>query len=299
LNEERTNIATGILNKLHKPYRAETSIANRWIMALLFGGFVFLFLLVFQPFGLSNVPKDITLIALGYGLTTFVVMSTLNVALVSILPGFFNEEKWNVGRELFWNLTNIAVIGFANVVYSAYIGMAQLTPQSIFIFEFYTLAIGVFPIAVNVLFKESRLNKLFNTQSEMINAELDTHLKANVVTEENPLIRIASESVNDGLQIHLNDLYFIQSADNYVEVYYQNKNEISKKLLRNSLKKVSSDLIGHVQLFRCHKSYFVNLKKVTHVSGNAQGYKLHISGMEPLIPVSRQFNEEIKDRLCS
>jgi hypothetical protein len=299
LSRERTHISAIILNRLQKPYRAETSITNRWIMALLFGGFVFLFLLVFQPFGLSTVPRNIGLISLGYGLTTFFVMSTLNVALVPFLPGFFNEEKWNVGRELFWSLTNIAVIGFANALYSAYIGMFYLTPRSIFIFEFYTLAIGVFPIAVNVLFKESRLNKLFNSQSEIINTELETHSKTNTLSDENPIIKIASENANDNLNIHLNDLYFIQSADNYVEVYYQNGREIIKKLLRNSLKSISSDLIGHTQLFRCHKSYLVNLKKVNHVSGNAQGYKLHIPGIETLIPVSRQFNEEIKDRLCS
>jgi DNA-binding LytR/AlgR family response regulator len=73
---------------------------------------------------------------------------------------------------------------------------------------------------------------------------------------------------------------------------------LSKKLLRNSLKAVTESLVEHPQLFRCHKSYLVNLLNVVHVSGNAQGYKLHLLNTDFRVPVSRQHNEEIKKRLA-
>ena len=51
------------------------------------------------------------------------------------------------------------------------------------------------------------------------------------------------------------------------------------------------------QFFRCHRTYLVNLDRVGHVSGNAQGYKLHLEGIDNLVPVSRSLNEEINLRL--
>jgi DNA-binding LytR/AlgR family response regulator len=54
-------------------------------------------------------------------------------------------------------------------------------------------------------------------------------------------------------------------------------------------------LQGKQNIYRCHKSYLVNLAKVNHVSGNAQGYKLHLKDVEDQIPVSRKLNEEIKE----
>ena len=51
------------------------------------------------------------------------------------------------------------------------------------------------------------------------------------------------------------------------------------------------------QFFRCHKSYLVNLHQVKHISGNAQGHKLHLFYGDELIPVSRKNNSIIKEKL--
>ncbi len=48
------------------------------------------------------------------------------------------------------------------------------------------------------------------------------------------------------------------------------------------------------QLVRVHRSYLVNLQRVARVSGNAQGYRLHLSApdVEP-VPVGRTYSEAV------
>ena len=51
--------------------------------------------------------------------------------------------------------------------------------------------------------------------------------------------------------------------------------------------------------FRCHRAYIINLDKVEHVEGNAQGYKVRLINTEESIPVSRNLNNEFSDKLLA
>ncbi len=291
--------ATGIFYKLKRPYVMESSVARRWQASFFFGLFVFLFLLVFRPFGLATLPQGIVQVGLGYGFTTFLIMVLLNVVVFTLLPQYFNEQKWTVGKELFWACVNISLIGLANAAYTAYIGLAGFSLYNILWYQVYTFVIGLFPVMATVLLREAALKRKYEAAAEVLNTEIHEHEAVAVhMPKEDVRVLLASETANDDLQLNLSDLLYIRSSDNYVEVYYQTKLGIAKKLLRNTLKQIAEDLAVYPNLFRCHKSYLVNLDNVKHVSGNAQGYKLHFAHTEELIPVSRQLNAEIKSRLA-
>jgi DNA-binding LytR/AlgR family response regulator len=55
-------------------------------------------------------------------------------------------------------------------------------------------------------------------------------------------------------------------------------------------------MLDSTDIFRCHKSYLINLTQVAHISGNAQGYKLHLQNSTIEIPVSRTLNATIKEK---
>ena len=65
------------------------------------------------------------------------------------------------------------------------------------------------------------------------------------------------------------------------------------------MKKAEETTLPFSGLFRCHRAFIINLDKVTHVEGNAQGYKLRIQDYEELIPVSRNLSAEFSDRLLA
>lgn len=298
------------VSKLNRPYYLETTLSKRWLSCFFFSAFVFLFLLIFRPFGLSGLPEGIVAAAMAFGLTNFFIMALLNILIVPLLPGYFVEETWTVQKELYWNVLNVLLIGLGNALCAAFLKMVAFSPYTLLIFELYTITIGVFPIVVTVFLKESRWHKKYSKQSAELNVIIEDHRegsrsknelpekpKTSITETRETALTLYSENEKDRLDLLLSDLIFIQSSDNYVEVHYTDKRENRKKLMRTSLKALAVDLEKNKELFRCHKSYLVNVKRVKHVSGNAQGYKLHLSGTEHLIPVSRQFNPELKDRL--
>jgi DNA-binding LytR/AlgR family response regulator len=87
------------------------------------------------------------------------------------------------------------------------------------------------------------------------------------------------------------------AIENYVEIYYL-EGELRKKMVRNTLKNIREVLSNFNYIQQCHRSYLVNLEKITEFNGNAQGLSLNFGNdVELQIPVSRKFVPEIKKAL--
>jgi hypothetical protein len=283
--------------KLNKPYFHEASAAKRWRLCAIISAFVFLFLFIFRPFGLNLVVGgDVLAITLGYGIACFAIMAFLNILLVALIPGFFEEEKWTTGREFGWSALNLFSIGLANSLYTIFIGIGGFNLKTFLNFELYTLAIGIFPIGVSILMVESRQSKKYKDESDSINKNLKSQ-DYQKVPETKELV-LKSEGGNEDLSLTMNDLLYVKSADNYVDVYFLRNGEMSHSLIRSTIKLIQ-DSLDEEDLFRCHKSYLVNLNKVERISGNAQGLKIHLPGIENQIPVSRSLNDTIRRKLAS
>jgi hypothetical protein len=274
--------------------------------ALVFGLFIFLFLLVFKPFGLSMFQGPIWKVALGYGATCTAVMLLLNSILARFLPKFFSEPDWTVGREMAWTLVNVALIGLANLLYSVAIGFARFSLEMLLWFEAYTLLIGLFPVTVVILWTEARLSRRYRQGSAEVNAAMPKAAasvegqvgEAAVPSEDVVTIIIPSENGREDMALSRRDLLFIRSAGNYLEVHHSKGDDVTRQVLRGSLKRAEEALTGHPRLLRCHKSHLVNLDRVATVSGNAQGYHLHLDRGADTVPVSRKLNESLAGLLA-
>lgn len=285
-------------NLLSRPYRlASIGPASRR-NALAFGVFIFLFLFLFQPFGLSSYPGSLWKVALGYGATCTAVMMVLNGFVPLAMPKFFSEVKWTVGREIGWTLVNVALIGFANLLYSVAIGLAQLNVGTLLRYEGYTVLIGLFPVTAGVLWTEARLSRRYRLDSQQVNAGMHPIPTPEEVPAAS-LITIPSENGKEDLALPTNELLFIHSAGNYLEVYQTKRARIERHVLRGSLKRTEEALSGNPRLLRCHKSHLVNLDRVSYVSGNAQGFQLHLDHGTEVVPVSRQLNDRIGELLAA
>lgn len=277
---------------LNQPYPVNESIKWRLVNCILFGTFVFLFLFIFQPFELSKLPKHIGFIALGYGLVCVVVMAILNVGFFMLFPSYFSESNWTTRKEITWSILNVFCIGIANYFFSILIHLAAFTWMNLFWFEMYTTAVAIFPITISILINQVRLRSQFERQSAKINETIDK--KQNREPESKAPSTISITNGNETFELVVEDFLFAKSEDNYVNVYYLNNQSVLRKMLRNTLKQVYSMCAQHPNILKCHKSYLVNLKHVQRLSGNAQGYKLHVLGTDEVISVSRSLNETIK-----
>lgn len=85
------------------------------------------------------------------------------------------------------------------------------------------------------------------------------------------------------------NLLYLESAENYVNICYLNKDRVSKYLLRDTLKKIEETFAG-TEIIRCHRSFMVNFEKVKVIRRDKDGLKLGFDN--PLvmdIPVSKTY----------
>lgn len=95
------------------------------------------------------------------------------------------------------------------------------------------------------------------------------------------------------LSIKLDDLLFLQAADNYVTIVYNHQDKQAKYLLRSSLKIIQEEL-KELPLIRCHRSYIVNFEKVKIIRREKDGLRLELETSVPTeIPVSKTYVEEV------
>ena len=63
------------------------------------------------------------------------------------------------------------------------------------------------------------------------------------------------------------------------------------------MKELESALSPYSNIIKTHRSFLVNLLHIHSVSGNAQGYKLHLSNFDEPVPVSRNMIEDFNARM--
>jgi hypothetical protein len=91
------------------------------------------------------------------------------------------------------------------------------------------------------------------------------------------------------------NLLYLESAENYVNICYINKDKVSKYLLRDTLKKIEETFSG-TEIIRCHRSYMVNFEKVKVIRRDKDGLKLGFDN--PLvndIPVSKTYIDPVME----
>ena len=113
-------------------------------------------------------------------------------------------------------------------------------------------------------------------------AEDETTLKA-------AYVQIYDDKGEMRLSVRRENLILLESADNYVCVWYLNNNSPKKILVRNTLKNIADSLSStHIQ--RCHRSYVVNLELVKVMRREKEGVfvELGIDGV-PEVPISKTY----------
>ena len=120
----------------------------------------------------------------------------------------------------------------------------------------------------------------------------------NVVTEdsviEGPLKKITLFDNSGALKLSLNieSLYYIESDDNYIKVWYtDNKGELRQYMLRCRLKTVEESFKGS-SLVRCNRKYIVNIDKVKVLRKESDAYVLDLDNEAiPSLPITKTYTD--------
>ena len=289
---------------LNQPYPTEEPALRQLVKACAVGAFVGLFLLAFQPFGLDDwqtANKAVKI--LGFGVVTALVMLTNYFALPALFPRYFSDTHWTVGKGIIRVLGFVMVIAIGNQLYASWLLVQPLTMAGLAWSMSVTFLLAVFPITGLILLDYIRQLKKYSAGASVLPVYVDTparlpdeNVKIATATglnaEAETLLTLLADNEKDTLTVPDNELLFIESSDNYCTIVYLKNGQLLKPLLRSSLSRLEKQ-IDQPRIVRCHRSFVVNLDRVERVTGNAQGYKLHLTDGPFQIPVARQYNESL------
>lgn len=287
---------------LLQPYPFSDNLRNKLLVCAGIGLFIVIFLGVFEPFGFDELQTAVKWRhVFAFGFVTFLVAAFFQLLLPKIFPAVFQEQGWRSWKEIVFLFLTTVVVGAGNFILMLYLYPQKLTWANFLHAELVTMQVGIFPVVFVVFMKQMALYRRYAGEAKHVSD--DIHIAAKE-KEEIPAPPQASAKLtlrgdNQKEELHLSpaDLFFIASADNYVKVQFREGQNSKSAILRSSLKKMEEQLTAHPQFFRCHRMYIVNLRLVEEVSGNAQGLKLHLSGLTEAIPVSRNLNETVREKL--
>ncbi len=278
----------------------------------LFAGF---FIHFYTPFGsqdwLGNVPDKL------YSLYTYllILVGILVVAASRTIMFFYTRKLtisyWSYGV---WILAEIFVMAglFAAVPYTlftpalvnSFLGSrsfgavfnSSLKNTSLIILIPYVLFHLYFTIVEkNKLLREARIR-----EKELMEEMKGDYAKTKVpVSSKDDLITFYDDKGEMKLSIKKESLLYIESADNYVEIWYRGKSGVTNYLLRNTLKAMENKFEG-TNIIRTSRSFMVNCDQVKVARKGPVGLVLDL-GVDkvPDIPVSHNYASKITDWLVN
>lgn len=153
-------------------------------------------------------------------------------------------------------------------------------------------AILAIPYLVSYLFlglrsKDAAINKLIEEGQHLIPSAQHPVDETVIFNDENGKPRLTIKSGN---------ILYLGANDNYVNIYYMDNDKVGYTMLRNNLKTLEKQLDAY-GIVRCHRSYMVNLHRVTIISREKDGmYTTLDSNAVSRIPISKSYSEEVMKR---
>lgn len=284
---------------LLQPYPFSHNLGRKLGNCAGIGVFIVLFLAVFEPFGFDELPSEVKWgHAVLFGAVTFVISAFFQIVPPMLFPRAFQEEGWRSWKEILFLLLTTLFIGAGNYGMMLYLYPQNTELTSFLQAELITLQVGVFPICFVVFMKQLTLYRRFEAAAKEATEDMqEEESQPSTPPALSQRLILRGDNQKEEFSLLTEELFFISSADNYVSVQYQLNGTQKSVLMRSTLKKMEEQLAGYSMFFRCHRMYLVNLQLVTSVSGNAQGLKLHLAGLEEPVPVSRSLTETVKNKL--
>jgi len=261
----------------------------RAIFVLSIGLFLCVFLLVFQPFGVSNYDPqfEVDLAFVGYMLGVGAAVTAALAASEFVLRPLLLPEATR-SSMIAWIAWDYVLAGSVAYVYYNHLGdWHDLSLGSYLGFLRDVGLVISFPIGGFLLhIRHAALASRF--------VHLTTPARAAPSQER---LQFTSDNGKDVLTVTAGDLLYLESQDNYLEVVYLENDARKSRLIRSSLKRIEA--MAQPGLVRCHRSFMVNLFQVRACHGNQHGLKLSLAGLDQTLPVSRAYTQAVLDSLGS
>lgn len=276
-----------MLELFNRPYPFSDDLKHNSKIIFFISVGVIVFLFFFQPFDISLLAeKEKYYLIIGFGFITFLSLSLNLLFIPSIFPKNFSSAVWKIKKEIFYNLWILSTILLGYSFYCNFLGILKFD----FDMVIKLIVTAIIPISVLIIINHNKMLRLHLKLAD----ELSKKLKENKLIQEK-IIHFTSDYQKDSLAIKVSLVLFIRSANNYIEVFWKEADIIKNQMVRCSMVNAEELLKEYKFIFKCHRSFMVNISYIERIEGNSQGYKLYFENVSFSIPVSKNFASKLQE----
>jgi hypothetical protein len=251
------------------------------------GLFALFFINIYFPFGVDHWLKqdDIQLNKIEFFLySSLVILTGMAVIVLSriIMYQATRNKTLSYGQYSVWIFLEITSMA---AVYTIFVKFILKDIR-----EFYDIAVLTLKNTTLVLLLPYTVLWLYFAYREKTK-ELEKLSSAGTASRvpTDKMIPFYDENGKLKFSVLLDDLLYLEAADNYVSIYYVSGDKVAKYMIRNTLKTLEERL-EHYDIVRCHRSYLLNFNKVKILKREKEGLFLELNAPNSLtLPVSKTY----------
>ena len=228
--------------------------------------FSMLFMSLYQPsFGFSTTWfgfhswKQTGVTALFYA----VAISTLVISKL-LLFNYSRNHSVTGRRMVVWHLVEFLAIATEYYLFSVIFKLGSVDiPQLLFRIPLCVALILAIPYSIIWFYAQYKAKK------EELELFKITH-KREIIESDHRLIQFRDSQGKHKMSLSEDSIFYIESQDNYVQIFYDLEGKLSSYLLRCSTQKIEEDL-ADTSIVRCRRSFLVNTAKIVRY-GKERGH---------------------------
>ena len=258
------------------------------IMVTSAAAFAFLFIIIYKPFNVEHWAEVSRFVFIACVLG--IVLLGMSIAAISRIIMCYYAKKHTITylQYIAWVFVELVLMSVAFTICSTLTGVQldiaeafekSLLNTSLILLIPYIITITAFTLQD----RNERLRQIEDDYDKAMQQRADTK----------GLISFYDERGELQLSVTKDNLLYIESADNYINVWYMKSNLPKKLILRNTLKR-TAELLSETNVMRCHRGFMVNMEQVKVLRREKESFYLEL-GVEGIkdIPVSKTYGDAV------
>ena len=263
--------------------------------------FSLVFLLVSVPFSHNAWFEIDSSEAFGFTVLFFLIALSVVIASKRILYATYKKRQdMTYLQYILWNLMEIFIICLLYTIFTVKgdeMGIIDIGGQTADHVFFNSLVYCVMSIAVPyvccgmyfaIIDKDNTI-RVMNYSTVVSDEVLQPKDEKKITLFDNSgVLKLSVSSAN---------LYYIESDDNYIKVWYEDSSGVLKQYMLRCRLKTVEDSFSDSSLIRCHRKYIVNMDKVKVLFKEKDGYVLELDNDAiPHIQITKTYEESVLAR---
>ncbi len=263
---------------------------NQIILVTSAAAFALFFIIVYQPFGVLQWGRERVSEFMFVIYSLLIVLLGMSIVAISRVIMYYRTKKHEISilNYAVWVFVELAIMAIAYTICSILADVQEdiwvafksaLQNTSLILLIPYIICITAFTLQD----KNERLRQ--------IEDDFDKAVAQKMASKG--LISFYDERGELQLSVTKDNLLYIESADNYIYIWYMKNNLPKKLMLRNTLKRTAESL-AETNVMRCHRGYMVNMEQVKVLRREKENFYLEL-GIEGVkdIPVSKTYGDAV------